>query len=87
MSKKIGAIYNPLTGLPAGEDFLKKLITEVKLKRDKNNGFVRNVVVAGKQNVELTEQERVLLKAIASIIANPIENDSGDFMEVIIFLF
>ncbi|KAJ3270054.1 hypothetical protein HDV01_000602 [Terramyces sp. JEL0728] len=80
LSKKVGSIYNPLTGKPAGEYFLKKLIASGKKLEAAKKPEIRSYVAAGKQNVELTDDERKCLKAITTLLAKPYEKDtSSDF--------
>ncbi|KAJ3323703.1 hypothetical protein HDV06_001433 [Boothiomyces sp. JEL0866] len=83
LSKKVGSIYNPLTGKPAGEDFLKRLIASSKKVDASKRPQIRSFIAAGKQNVELTQDERQCLKAITTLFAKPYEKESSpDFGQV-----
>ncbi|KAJ3315275.1 hypothetical protein HDV04_003668 [Boothiomyces sp. JEL0838] len=65
---------------PAGEDFLKKLILSSKNREAAKKPQIRSFVQAGKQNVELSEDERKCLKAITTLFAKPYEKEnSPDF--------
>ena len=65
ISAKVGdAVVNPFTGKTVGKEFLMKLYSETRSKGG------RKTVSSSKQSTKLSEKEKMLIKAVASLFSS-----------------
>lgn len=73
ISRRVGELYNPITGKPAGKEFVVGLLKEAK--RLALRSKVRNSVNPLQQPAsKLTRSEKELLKAVTSLLTTPAPN-------------